>query len=87
MKEKMVKVKRVGGPQKSARSEFDIFVYDEELYRKYANFEVFEVPENLVVRIHGILPYKEEPEEELLVSEERIDKRKKKIKNIEDIGD
>jgi len=84
MKEKMVKVKRVNGPQKSARSEFDIFVYDEELYRKYVNFEVFEVPESFVIRIHGILPYKEE---ELLVSEEKVDKRKKKIKNIEDIGE
>ena len=87
MKEKMVKVKRVNGPQKSARSEFDIFVYDEELYNKYVNFEVFEVPESYVVRIHGILPYKEELEEEPLVNEEKVDKRKKKIKNNKDIGE
>ena len=71
----MILVKRVAGPKKSEKNDFEFFVKNPDIYELYVNYEEFECPQDIWRTINGVLPVVHEEESE---PDKVIKKRKSK---------
>ena len=73
----MILVKRVAGPKKSEKNDFEFFVKNPDIYELYVNYEEFKCPKDIWRTINGVLPVEHEEEPDKVI-------KKRKSKDLEE---